>query len=60
MKFFLTIAGILLILEGVPWFMSPGGVRRLLGQLATLPDGALRLLGLTSMLIGLLMVYLAT
>lgn len=59
MKFLLTVLGVVLVLEGMPWFLSPDGVRRTLAQLSVLPDRVLRALGLFSMLAGLLAVYLA-
>jgi len=60
MGFLLTALGLLLIVEGVPWFLSPEGVRRLLRQIVLLPDGVLRFGGLAAMLTGLLIVYLTT
>ena len=59
MSFLLTVVGVLLIFEGVPWFLSPNRIRLTLAHLARLPDRLLRLLGLLCMLVGLLLVYLA-
>jgi len=59
MRYFLTVIGVLLIVEGIPWFLSPVQVRLTLAQLARLPDRLLRVLGLLCMLVGLLLVYLA-
>lgn len=59
MSFLLTVIGVLLIFEGVPWFLSPNRIRLTLANLARLPDRLLRLLGLLCMLVGLLLVYLA-
>ncbi|MEJ2471005.1 MAG: DUF2065 domain-containing protein [Desulfuromonadales bacterium] len=53
----LVIIGIVLIIEGMPWFLSPRGSKRMLGELFLLKDPALRLLGLVFMLTGLLLVY---
>ncbi len=47
-----------MIVEGVPWFLSPRGVKRLLLQAATTPEYVLRFLGLSLMLAGLFLVYL--
>jgi len=52
--------GLVLVFEGVPWFLSPGRMRRFVLQLSTLPEGSLRLTGFFSMMAGLLVVYLAT
>ena len=48
-----------MFVEGLPYFISPTGVRRYLEQLSTLSDGVLRALGLTLMVVGLLVAYLS-
>jgi len=59
MKLLFTSLGLLLVLEGMPWFLSPLRLRQAMAQLASLSDGQLRVLGLLGMLSGLLLVYLA-
>jgi hypothetical protein len=54
----LVVIGVVMIVEGIPWFLSPGGYKRLLLQLLPMNDGLLRLVGLASMLGGLFLVYL--
>lgn len=54
----LVIFGLVLIVEGIPWFLSPRGAKRTLGELFRLPDSTLRGIGLLLMLTGLLLVYL--
>lgn len=46
-----------LVMEGILPFLNPHGVRRLLEMIATLNDAQLRFAGLTSMLTGLLLLY---
>ena len=58
MDFLLVVIGVVMIVEGIPWFLSPGGYKRLLLQLLPMGDGMLRVIGLTFMLGGLLLVYL--
>jgi len=58
MDFLLVVIGVVMIVEGIPWFLAPGGYKRLLLQLLPLGDVQLRLFGLTFMLSGLLLVYL--
>ncbi|WP_225071776.1 DUF2065 family protein [Desulfuromonas sp. CSMB_57] len=55
----LTFLGLLLIVEGLPWFLSPLRVKALMRLLLAVPEASLRLLGLVWMLLGLLLVYLA-
>lgn len=56
--FLLVVLGVLMIVEGIPWFLSPTGCKRLLLQLLPVNGALLRLLGLAGMLGGLLLVYL--
>lgn len=48
---------LMLVIEGVLPFLNPGGFRRAMLQLAELTDNQLRWAGLTSMLIGLLILH---
>ena len=59
MDFLLTVVGVVMIVEGIPWFLSPGGYKRLLLHVLPLGDAPLRLLGFSFMGCGLLLVYLA-
>lgn len=58
MDFVLTVIGVVMIVEGIPWFLSPGGYKRLLLQLLPVSEVVLRACGLALMLGGLLTVYL--
>jgi uncharacterized protein YjeT (DUF2065 family) len=58
MKLLLLGLGLAMILEGIPYFLSPGKVKELARLLPGLPDSALRLLGLASMFLGLLLLYI--
>jgi uncharacterized protein len=49
---------LLLILEGVLPFLSPDGVRKALTAIHQLSDTQLRFAGLTSMLIGVVLLYI--
>lgn len=55
----IVVLGVVLIVEGIPWFLSPRRSKRILSELFRMNDSSLRVLGLTFMLIGLLIVYLA-
>lgn len=56
MGFLVTVLGVVLVIEGIPWFLSPAGVKRFLRQILVLPDRQLRLAGFAAMLLGLLLV----
>jgi uncharacterized protein YjeT (DUF2065 family) len=57
---FLKILGVVMIIEGIPWFLSPRGAKNTLHHLAKMPDRTLRTIGLALMALGLLAVYAAT
>ncbi|MBF0455471.1 MAG: DUF2065 domain-containing protein [Magnetococcales bacterium] len=58
MNDFLTAMGLVLIFEGMPYFIAPGRMRVWVLQVARLPDATLRKTGLILMLFGLLTIYL--
>ena len=49
---------LLLVIEGVLPFLNPAGLRRALAGVGQLDDRALRVAGLASMLLGVLLSYL--
>ena len=54
----LAALGLFLVLEGIAPFVNPQGVKRALAQLLQVPERELRLAGLGSMLVGVLILYL--
>ncbi|MBF0340401.1 MAG: DUF2065 domain-containing protein [Magnetococcales bacterium] len=59
MRDFLSALGLVLILEGVPYFLAPGRMRRWVAGIIDLPDSLLRRTGFLLMALGLWVVYLA-
>ena len=55
---FWSALALVLVIEGLLPFVSPGDWRRGFGQLMQLRDGQLRFFGLTSMLLGLALLWL--
>ncbi|MBE0576087.1 MAG: DUF2065 domain-containing protein [Desulfuromonadales bacterium] len=53
-----VVLGVVLVLEGIPWFLSPRGTKRMLAELSKMNDLSLRGIGVVFMLTGLLLVYL--
>lgn len=53
----LSAMGLAIFFEGLPYFVSPAGTRRVLEQLAALGDGVLRVAGLALMVAGLTLAY---
>ena len=59
MKLFLVALGLAMVLEGMPYFLSPGKVKELAQLLPRLPDAALRFLGLGLMILGLALLFVS-
>lgn len=58
MKLFVTLIGLILVIEGIPYALSPEGMQKWLREVATMPPGLLRAIGLAAMALGLLLCYL--
>ena len=59
MKLFLLALGLAMILEGIPYFLSPDKVKQLIQLLPGLPDTALRFLGLGIIILGLTLLFVS-
>ncbi|MBC2694991.1 MAG: DUF2065 domain-containing protein [Desulfobacteraceae bacterium] len=58
MKFFLCVLGMVMIVEGLPYFAFPERMKFWLQKIVEMPDETLRKFGFIIMLIGLFIVYL--
>jgi len=58
-KYFLSVIGFVLIIEGSPYFLFPEKLKIFLAQILNISDGYLRMYGLVIMLSGLVVLYLA-
>lgn len=59
MEFFLAVCGMVMIVEGLPYFAFPDRMKFWIRKVAEMPDASLRKMGFTLMLIGLVLVYVA-
>ncbi|NDY70503.1 DUF2065 domain-containing protein [Desulfobacter hydrogenophilus] len=59
MKFFFCVMGMVMIVEGLPYFISPHKMREMVMMILQIPEGTLRRFGFFMMLAGLALVYLA-
>jgi uncharacterized protein YjeT (DUF2065 family) len=57
MDFFLCVIGMVMILEGVPYFAFPDKMKRMIQKMVEMPNPSLRQFGFVLMLLGLLLVY---
>ena len=58
MEFFLCVIGMVMIIEGVPYFLIPDKMKFWIQNILELPDGTLRRFGFVLMAIGLFLIYL--
>ncbi len=55
---FLVAFALLLVFEGIMPFLNPSGWRNSLRQVSEMDDKTLRLIGFTSMVLGVILLYL--
>jgi len=60
LKYFLCVIGMVLILEGIPYFAFPEKVKSLYQKIQEIAEVNLRILGFLAMVFGLLLVYFGT
>ena len=58
MDYFLCVLGMVMVVEGIPYFAFPEKMKRWVQKVLEMPQGALRRFGLGLMLTGLWLVYL--
>jgi uncharacterized protein YjeT (DUF2065 family) len=58
MAFFLCVIGMVMIVEGIPYFAFPDRMKAVLAQMLRVPDARLRRFGAVLMLVGLVLVYM--
>lgn len=58
MKFFLCVIGMVMIIEGLPYFAFPEKIKIWLEQMMDMKPAVLRGMGLALMVLGLCLVYL--
>ena len=58
-NYFLSVIGLVLIIEGFPYFLFPEKLKKYLSQITTIPDLYLRGFGLMGMVFGLILLYIA-
>ena len=58
MDYFLCVLGLVFIIEGLPYFLFPEKLKTYMLKIIELPPGTLRFLGISSMIAGLILLYL--
>jgi uncharacterized protein YjeT (DUF2065 family) len=60
LKYFLCVIGMVLVLEGIPYFAFPEKIKSLYQKIQDASDTNLRMFGFLAMVFGLLLVYFGT
>ena len=58
MKFFLCVVGMVMVVEGLPYFAFPEKMKFVIQKVIEMPDKALQKFGFVLMLVGICFVYL--
>lgn len=58
-NYFLSVLGLVLVIEGFPYFVFPEKLKKILSEIPNMPNRYLRGFGLCAMLFGLLLLYIA-
>lgn len=58
MKLLLCLLGLVLVVEGIPYFAFPDKMKRWMNQLQEIPNTHLRAMGFIAMCLGLVLAYL--
>ncbi len=58
MEFFLCVIGMVMIIEGLPYFAFPDKMKTWVRKIIVSPDSALRRFGLVLMVLGLSLIYI--
>ena len=59
MRYFLSVLGMALVLEGLPYFAFPEKIKEFLSRMMPISDNKLRMLGLAFIAVGLILLYMA-
>ncbi len=58
MKFFFCLLGLVLVIEGIPYFAFPDKMKKWMAIVQEMPEAQLRALGLLAMVTGTVVAYL--
>lgn len=59
LKYFLSVLALVFVVEGIPYFISPAGIKKWLAKLGEMSNPMLRGMGFLFILLGLAILYLA-
>lgn len=57
LKYFLSVVAMVLVIEGIPYFLSPKSIKKWLSLILNMDNRSMRIFGLSSMITGLAILY---
>jgi uncharacterized protein YjeT (DUF2065 family) len=57
LDYFLCVMGMVFIVEGLPYLVFPEKLKPYLIKITTLPDSTLRMIGISTIIFGLILLY---
>lgn len=57
MDYFLCVIGMVFIIEGLPYLVFPEKLKNYLIKITTMPDATLRIIGISAIICGLILLY---
>lgn len=59
MAYFLSVLGLVLVIEGMPYFAFPEKMKKILEKLPSIPNAVLRIFGAVSIAAGLILLFVS-
>lgn len=59
MSYFLSVLGLVLIIEGIPYFAFPEKMKSLLAKIPMMQTSSLRVFGIVAIIIGLILILIS-
>jgi uncharacterized protein YjeT (DUF2065 family) len=59
MDFFLCVIGLVLVIEGIPYFAFPEKMKQVLAKIPFLPTSLMRAFGMSAVGAGLILIYIS-
>jgi len=59
MEFIFCVIGLVLIIEGIPYFAFPEKMKQVLAKIPFMPTSTMRAFGMTAVGVGLILIYIA-
>ena len=59
LRYFISVLGLVLIIEGLPYFAFPDNFKKMISRLPEVPDNVLRFFGFIAMGTGLVFIYVS-